>query len=238
MSVLYFYLLLNSLNMYCSRCCPFSSLFYNTWSWLSHHGLIHSSNNCSNSCCFFTVLSYLNQSHQKTFLCVLHTLKRSTRQIHRKNFAIKQRFAAGISQQQLHPSLYAQPLRFSSSESTHRAKTMFFPKIDFTSLAPVATSPAVAPLKVTCSWTPYLPSHLSSVLIWVALVDNLVSFTWASVVALYPSCFQGGRTSAPAVVTTCVLRIGDGDFTGLIGEVEILPAGETDLMTRCSINVV
>lgn len=48
-------------------------------------------------------------------------------------------------------------------------------------------------------------------------------------VAVYPSCFQGGRTSAPAVVTTCGLRIGDGDFTGLIGEVEILPAGETDL---------
>lgn len=51
-------------------------------------------------------------------------------------------------------------------------------------------------------------------------------------VAAYPSCFQGGRTSAPAAVTTCGLRIGDGDFTGLIGDVEILPAGETDLLKK------
>lgn len=54
---------------------------------------------------------------------------------------------------------------------------------DCTSLVPVATAPAVneeladtlaaapaAPLMVTCSWTPYLPSHLSSLLIWVELV--------------------------------------------------------------------
>lgn len=128
-----------------------------------------------------------------------------------------------------------QPLRyhladlFSNGEFTLRANPMPFIKIVFTSLAPAATSPAVAPLMVTCSWTPYLPSHLSSVLIWVVLVETLVSFIWASVVATYPSCFQGGRTSAP-VVTTCGLRTGDGDFTGLIGEVEILPAGETDLM--------
>lgn len=54
---------------------------------------------------------------------------------------------------------------------------------DCTSLAPAATAPAVneeladtvaaapaAPLMVTCSWTPYLPSHLSSLLIWVELI--------------------------------------------------------------------
>lgn len=36
-------------------------------------------------------------------------------------------------------------------------------------LAMLAAAPA-APLMVVCSWTPYLPSHLSSVRIWVALV--------------------------------------------------------------------
>lgn len=62
-----------------------------------------------------------------------------------------------------------------------------------TSLAPVATAPAVieeladtlaaapaAPLMVTCSWTPYLPSHRSSLLIWVELVI-VVSVISASV---------------------------------------------------------
>lgn len=62
---------------------------------------------------------------------------------------------------------------------------------DHTSLAPVATAPAVteeladtlapaAPLMVTCSWTPYLPSHRSSLLIWVELVI-VVSLISASV---------------------------------------------------------
>lgn len=64
---------------------------------------------------------------------------------------------------------------------------------DGTSLVPVATAPAVndeltdalaaaaaAPLMVTCSWTPYLPSHLSSLLIWVELVI-VVSLISASV---------------------------------------------------------
>lgn len=150
---------------------------------------------------------------------------------------------AEISQEQTHKHFHTQPLRFhladllSSGQSRHRAKPTLFPKIDFTSLSAAAASPAAAPLMVTCSWTPYLPSHLSSVLIWVALVDTFVSFIWASAVAVYSSCFQGGRTSAPAVVTICVLRIGDGDFTGLIGEVEILPAGETDLMKKIYIYV-
>lgn len=64
---------------------------------------------------------------------------------------------------------------------------------DCTSLAPVVTAPAVkeeladmlaaalaAPLMVTCSWTPYLPSHRSSLLIWVELVI-VVSLISASV---------------------------------------------------------
>lgn len=149
--------------------------------------------------------------------------------------------AAELSPQQMHTRFYTQPLRFhsadlsSSGETPHKANPMFFPKPDFTSLAPGATSPAVAPVMVTCSWTPYLPSHLSSVT-WVVLVDTLVSFIWDSMVAAYPSCFQGGGTSAP-VVTTCGLRIGDGDFTGLIGEVEILPAGETDLLKKNRVSI-
>ena len=57
-----------------------------------------------------------------------------------------------------------------------------------TSAAPAATASAAkvalaaapaAPLMVTCSWIPYLPSHLSSVLIWVALV-TVVSLISAS----------------------------------------------------------
>lgn len=64
---------------------------------------------------------------------------------------------------------------------------------DGTSLVPVVMAPAVndeltdalataaaAPLMVTCSWTPYLPSHLSSLLIWVELVI-VVSLISASV---------------------------------------------------------
>lgn len=64
---------------------------------------------------------------------------------------------------------------------------------DGTSLVPVVMAPAVndeltdalaaaaaAPLTVTCSWTPYLPSHLSSLLIWVELVI-VVSLISASV---------------------------------------------------------
>lgn len=63
---------------------------------------------------------------------------------------------------------------------------------DCTSLVAAALAPAVneeladawaaapaAPLMVTCSWTPYLPSHLSSLLIWVELV--IVSLISASV---------------------------------------------------------
>lgn len=149
--------------------------------------------------------------------------------------------AAELSRWQMYTWFYTQPLRFhladlsSSGETPHKANPMFFPEADFTSLAPGATSSAVAPVTVTCSWTPYLPSHLSSVT-WVVLVDTLVSFIWVSMVAAYPSCFQGGGTSAP-VVTTCGLRIGDGDFTGLIGEVEILPAGETDLLKKIRVSI-
>lgn len=59
-----------------------------------------------------------------------------------------------------------------------KGKKMIPDSSDSTSAAPVATAPAAkaaltdtlaaapaAPLMVTSSWTPYLPSHLSSVLI-------------------------------------------------------------------------